>query len=104
MKMKATIFALFLLCVSGAAFAQNGIVLNNTVQPFQMMDHPLQATEHSMAHETSLFSSAGVYFAQGEVPLADLGSPIYHTPLGDIARAYRKEHEAAPKAVITMER
>jgi hypothetical protein len=104
MNIKATIVALFVLLVSGAAFGQNGAILSNVVQPLQLTEHPRQATENSLGHEISLYSSAGVYFAQGEVPLAELGSPIYHTPLGDIARAYRKEHEAAPKAVISLER
>ena len=104
MNIKATIVASFVLLVSGAAFAQNGAILSNVVQPLQLIDHPRQATENFLGHETSLYSSAGFYFAHGEVPLADLGSPIYQTPLGDIARAYRKEHDAAPKAVITLER
>jgi hypothetical protein len=104
MNIKATIVASFVLFVSGAAFGQSGNILSNNVQPFQVMDHPHQATENFLGRETSLYSTSGVYFAQGEVPLADLGSPIYHTPLGDVARAYRKEHEAAPKAVITLER
>lgn len=102
--MKTTIIAFCLLCAT-AAFAQNGPILNNNAVPVVMSEHPQHATEHSMAQETSLLSDFSPYtYAQGEVPLAELGSLPYETPLGDVARAYRKEHAEAPKAMIVLDK
>ena len=85
------------LCVT-AAFGQTAPVLTNTPQPLQMPDHVQHATERAMAQETSLLSTSTYTYAQGEVPLAELGSLPYQVPLGDVARAYRKEHTAVAKA------
>jgi prophage DNA circulation protein len=100
--MKNTILVLCLLCAAGA-WAQNAPVLSNTAQPVQMIDHAQRASEHAMAQESSLLSSNPYTYAKGEVPLADLGSPRYQTPLGDIARAFRKEHAGLPKAVKSLQ-
>jgi hypothetical protein len=100
--MKTTMIALCFLCAT-AAFGQTGTVLSNSAQPFQIADHVQHASEHPMGTETSLFGASPYSFAQGEVPLADLASPIYHTPLGDIARANKKDHATVPKAVKTLE-
>jgi hypothetical protein len=106
MKIKATIVALGFFCFlcAGSALAQSAPVLSNTPQPLQMTEHPQHADEHDMRPEMTLLGSSSHYtYAQGEVPLAELASPIYHTPLGDIARDYRKEHSTAPKAVKVLE-
>jgi hypothetical protein len=101
--MKKSIFAFCLFCAT-TAFAQNGVVLSNNVQPYTSPDdRPLRASEHAMGTESSLLSTATISYAKGEVPLADLASPMYHTPLGDIARDYRKEHATLPKATKVME-
>lgn len=99
--MKTTIFTLGILCIlcAGTALGQNAAVLQNTPQPLQMSDHTQRATEHALARETTLLSTNPYGYAKGEVPLSDLASPTYSTPLGDVARAYRKEHMSAPKAV-----
>ena len=102
--MKSTIFALFFLCVCGAAFGQTASVLYNNPQPVVMPDdRPQHAAQHAMATESSLLTSGSISWAKGEVPLAELASPIYHTPLGDVARAYRKEHATMPKAAKVTE-
>jgi hypothetical protein len=102
--MKTTIFALCFLCVSAAAFGQTASVQSNNPQPISMPDdRPQHAAEHAMATESSLLSSGTISWAKGEVPLSELASPMYHTPLGDIARTYRKEHAAVPKAVWVIE-
>ena len=104
--MKTTIVALSFLCFLCAttALGQSAPVLSNIPSPIQMQDHPQHASEHPMALESSLLSSNSPYtYAQGEVPLAELGSPIYLTPLGDIARANRKEHTTAAKAIKVLE-
>jgi hypothetical protein len=101
--MKTTIFIFCVLCAT-AAFAQSAPVLSNQPQMVVIVDHPAHASEHAMGTETSLFSSSTPYsYAQGEVPLVELGSLEYQTPLGDVARAYRKEHIAAPKAAKVSE-
>ncbi|MGD0268874.1 MAG: hypothetical protein ABSB14_07400 [Candidatus Sulfotelmatobacter sp.] len=102
--MKSTIFALCFLCGTAAAFGQTASVQSNNPQPIQMPDdRPQHASEHAMGTESSLLSSGTISYAKGEVPLAELASPMYHTPLGDIARAYRKEHATLPKATKVSE-
>jgi hypothetical protein len=100
--MKSTIFVLCFLCAT-AAFAQNAPVQSGVVQPIQMIDHPQHASEHAMATESTLLSTSPYGYAKGEVPLVELGSLKYETPLGDVARAYRKEHAAVPKAAKVAE-
>ena len=102
--MKTTIIVLCFLCAT-AAFAQNAPVLSGTAAPIQMAEHPWHASQHSMAPETSLLGTVSPYtYAKGEVPLSELGSLPYETPLGDVARAYRKEHGDSPKATIVLEK
>jgi hypothetical protein len=104
--MKTTIVVLSFLCLVCAttAFGQSAQVLSNIPAPIQMQDHPMHASEHAMARETSLLGSNSPYtYAQGEVPLAELGSLAYQTPLGDLARANRKEHTAVAKAIKVLE-
>ncbi len=103
--MKTTIVALFMLCFLcvATAGAQTASVLPNTPAPMQMAEHVQHASQHSMRQEFNLLNTSSYDYAQGEIPLAELGTPIYQTPLGDIARAYRKEHATAPKAVIVFE-
>ncbi len=58
-----------------------------------------------MAIETSLVGGGTYTYAQGERPLWEFGSPLPEpTPLGDIARANRKEKQAAKKAEIVLEK
>jgi hypothetical protein len=100
--MKLTIVALCFLCAT-SAFGQSAAVLTNAPQPIQMQDHPQHASEHAMAQESTLFGASSPYtYAQGEVPLAELGSIAYQTPLGDVARAYRQEHSTAAKALKVL--
>lgn len=92
--MKTILFSLFFFCAT-TAFAQNGGgVLSNIPQPMTMVEHPLHASQHAMGQETSLLDTSVYSYAKGEVPLAELGSIEYETPLGDVARAFRKEHAA----------
>jgi hypothetical protein len=102
--MKITIFALCFLCATAAAFGQTASVLSNNPQPMQMADHPQQASQHAMAQESSLLGASAYSYAQGEQPVVDFGTLPRETPLGDIARAYRKEHSTVPKAVKVFEK
>jgi len=53
-----------------------------------------------MAQEQSLLQGSGsVYVAEGERPLWEVApKEPPAVPLGDVARAYRKQHETAKKA------
>ena len=85
--MKNTLFALFFLFCVASAFGQTSApVLPNVSAPMIMSEHPQHASQHDMAQEQSLF-----------------GSDKRVTPLGDIARSLRREHEAARKAEIIWE-
>jgi len=52
----------------------------------------------------NLLGNAGYYYAQGERPLWEFGPVSQPIPLGDIARAFRKEHAAAKKAQRVFEK
>jgi hypothetical protein len=99
--MKTTFFALCFLC-STAAFAQVASSISSFAQPTEVPDHPIHASEHAMAQETTLFGSSPYTYAQGEQPLWEFGSPKREIPLGDVARAYRKGHVVDKKAVVVM--
>jgi len=102
--MKATIFALFFLCASAAAFGQAS-VQSNTPQPLSMPDdRPLHASLHAMGQEASLLGTSEYSYGQGEQPMSDFVTLKAETPLGDIARAYRKEHAIVPKAVKVLDK
>jgi hypothetical protein len=102
--MKTTLFALCFLCAT-AAFAQNAPVLPNTPQPIQMNEHPQHASEHAMARESSLLSTSAYSYAQGERPLSEFGGTLkQETPLGDIARAFRRDRTTAAKAPKVLEK
>jgi hypothetical protein len=96
-------FAFACLLATGTAHAQLASVLPNTPAPIVMQDHVQHASQHAMGSETTLLSTSTYLYAKGEVPLSELGSPIYEVPLGDIARAYREGHALAPKAAKIME-
>jgi hypothetical protein len=97
--------ALFVVLLSTAAIAQTAPVLSGQAQMVQIPDHPQLAVQHAMASEHSLFSSGDTYtYAQGERPLWEFPSDVKPTPLGDIARAYRKEKSAAKKAQKVFEK
>jgi hypothetical protein len=103
--MKSLICTFFLLCAATTAFSQNAPVLQSTVVPMVMIDHPQHASQHAMAKESTLLDTSVYSYAQGEVPLVELGSLPYEIPLGDIARSVRKEHavSAVPKATKILE-
>jgi len=100
-----TIFSVFVLFCATTAFSQNAAVLYSYAQPFEMMDHAQHASAHAMGQETTLLDTSVYSYAKGEVPLSELGSIEYETPLGDIARALRKERAQTPerKPVRTLE-
>jgi hypothetical protein len=97
----------FLGCLSTtAAFSQSAAVLSSNPQPMQMAEHSEHASQHAMAQETTLLDTSAYAYAKGEVPLSELGSIPREIPLGDVARALRKQRamKGAPKAVRVFEK
>jgi hypothetical protein len=103
--MKTAFVVLVILC-SAAAFGQSA--LSNEPQVIRIPDHPLHADVRAMASEHPLVGGGpSTYtYAQGERPLWEFGpvSDFRPTPLGDVARAFRKEKQAAKKAEIVFEK
>ncbi len=104
--MKMATAAAFAFCIFAAssAHAQSAAVLQNNPQVLQMQTNPQHASQHAMAQESSLLTNWTYTYAKGELPLAEVGSLPQQVPLGDVARAYRKEHVNAPKAVMKLEK
>jgi len=103
--MKTTLLVLFILWAA-VAFGQTAAVLPNQVQVVEIPDHPAHASLHEMAPEQPLVGgSPSTYtYAQGERPLWEFGPVSAPVPLGDVARAYRKEKLTAKKAEIVFEK
>jgi hypothetical protein len=95
--------ALCLLCAT-AAFGQAASSLSNNPQPLIMTDHPQHAETHAMASYENLRGSSAYTMEHGEQPLWEFPSERHETPLGDIARAYRRDHALDKKAVIVVEK
>ena len=102
--MKTTLFAFLFLC-SAAAFGQAG-ALSNQPYVLELPDHPQHAGFTPMACEHPLVGgSADNYaYAQGERPLWEFGPVSVPVPLGDVARAYRKEKSLAKKAAVVLDK
>jgi len=98
-----SVFAFCFFCAT-AAFGQAGYISSN-VTPAVIPDNPLHAEQHPMRSESSLLGEGAYSYAHGERPLSDFGSTESETPLGDIARAFKKQKEEAKakKAVKVME-
>ena len=103
--MKITLLILIILCtVNVFAQAQSGISSQTT--PLQFSDHPEHASVTAMATEHPLVGGApdNYSYAHGERPLWEFGPVSEPVPLGDVARALRKERMAAKKAEIVLEK
>lgn len=100
--MKTLLFA-FVFLGATAAFGQGSI--SSQAAPIQMAEHPLHASITPMACERPLVGGAAdnYTYAKGEQPLWEFGPVSQPVPLGDVARAYRKE-KAAKKAEIVFEK
>jgi hypothetical protein len=101
MKTTFVVVAMFVLC-SAAAFGQVGGSATS-VQQLQLEESPQHADYHMMGSERSLIGGS-VTSEHGERPLWEFGPVSEPVPLGDVARAYRKEKETAKKAEIVFEK
>ncbi|HET6178528.1 MAG TPA: hypothetical protein VFE61_16470 [Candidatus Sulfotelmatobacter sp.] len=105
--MKTTLLVLVILCAATAVGQVGGPSISNHVQPLQMAENPQHAEQHEMAQERPLVGGMGstYTYAQGERPVWEFGPVLPPpTPLGDVARAFRKEKMAAKKAEIVFEK
>lgn len=95
---------LFVVMIGGAvaASAQSIGTSASTSQPQMLIlsDNPQHASQVGMAPEHDLLEHGGSYSAHGERPLWEVMPAPVVTPLGDIARELRKEHESTKKAVL----
>ena len=101
--MKPLILVTVLFCAA-AAFGQGAISSQPVV--VSVPDHPQHATYTPLAGDQSLVGGpSNTYtFAHGERPLWEFGPVSQPVPLGDVARAYRKEKQVAKKAAIVVEK
>ena len=102
--MKNTLLAFFVLCAA-SAFGQAGTI-SSQAQPVRFEDHPQHAQPHEMAIQTPIAGGAAdsYTYAQGEQPLWQFGPVSEAVPLGDVARAYRKERLTGKKTAIIFEK
>jgi len=102
-----TIFLISLLLLLGVgAFGQccqSSMAAPAMTSAWTAPDHSQRAMRHGLATEYDLREIGGVTMARGELPAWEVMSPAEETPLGDVARDYRKEHETAKKARIVWE-
>lgn len=102
--MKTLLSVCVILC-SAAAFGQVASSIPNQAVPLQIVDHPQHASYARMACESPLVGSSDTYnYAQGERPLWEFGPVSEPIPLGDVARANRKEKLISKKAALTLEK
>ena len=66
----------------------------------------MQAEQHALASEHALVGGGSdtYTYAHGERPLWEFGPVSEPVPLGDVARAYRKEKLTAKKATKILEK
>ena len=104
--MKTLIIAALVLWSVAAVGQVGASALSNQVTPLEMVDHPQHASYTRMACESPLVGGASntYSYAQGERPLWEFGPVSVPVPLGDVARALRKEKLAAKKAEVVFEK
>ena len=99
--MKTTLCVLCLLCAS-AAFGQYSSA--PAAATYQISDHPTQAIAQPMPMEHNLLGANTFSSGHGEMPLWEAPAMSHEAPLGDVARAFKKEHATAKKARLTLEK
>ena len=104
--MKTPLIAAVILC-SAAAFGQAGAsTLSSQVTPLQMAEHPQHASYSEMARENPIVGGGYETYSyeRGERPLWEFGPASQPVPLGDVARAYRKDRVSTKRAEKVLEK
>jgi hypothetical protein len=99
--MKVLFFLALGVFFGTAAFAQSlsGSPANGPAQMLTMSGNPQHAAQTEMAQPRDLLERSGTTWAHGELPLWEvMPEKTPDPPLGDVARALRKEHATAKKA------
>jgi len=102
--MKKSVIVVCFVLFAGAALAQSvggGSALSNEPQMLIMPSHQSQASEKAISSGKSLLTGSGSVSAKGERPLWEVAPNNVPVPLGDSARALKKEHAEARKAQVT---
>ena len=104
--MKTTLLLLFFICTAAAFGQVSASSISGQAQPAVFIDHPQHAEPHAMAVERPIagLGADSYSYAHGEEPLWQFGPVAEPMPLGDVARAYRKEKSAAKKAEFVFEK
>jgi len=100
------VFLLFCGLCATAAFGQNigaaASVLSAEPAPISVPNHPQHATAKPMLVGQSLLGS-NYTSAHGERPPWEVAPKRVEVPLGNIARAHRKDHAVAKKSATVVE-
>ena len=102
--MKNILLVGMIVFAASACFGQAAGAISSEAQPIHVPSHPMHAEQHAMASEQSLVGGGTYAYAQGERPLWEFGPVSQPVPLGDIARAARKEKQSAKKAEFVFEK
>ncbi|HEX8814724.1 MAG TPA: hypothetical protein VF753_04410 [Terriglobales bacterium] len=104
--MKTTIAALLFLLCATMAFGQSAgtVLVAPNSSNFQITEHPTRAISAPMPVEQNLLGANTMTSSSGEMPLWEAPSMSHEVPLGDSARELKKQHDAAPKARLTLEK
>ena len=101
-----TVLLLFCGLCATAAFGQNigaaASVLSAEPVAISAPSHPQHASVKTVLAEQSLLGSNYTY-AKGERPLWEVAPKIVEVPLGDVARAVRKDRALAKKSAAVVE-
>jgi hypothetical protein len=105
MKTALAFLAFFVLCAA-SAMGQSAASISSQAQPVTFPDHPEHAQPHEMATQTPIVGGAvdNYSYAQGEQPLWQFGPVSEPVPLGDVARAYRREKLTGKKPALVLEK
>jgi hypothetical protein len=103
--MKLVIGVFFLLCAVSAFGQGSAGYISSQAMPTHFQENPLHASNHDMAAEQSLVSWGRdpYHYEQGEQPVWQFGQLPTTKPLGDVARAVRKERLTAKRAEFVWE-
>jgi hypothetical protein len=101
-----TLVVAFCFLATSAALAQvgaGGSVLSSEPSFVEFNSHPARANQMGMAEQQIVLERSNSMIAQGERPLWELAPKVTVVPLGDIARAVRKERLVAKKSTTIWE-
>ena len=102
MKTATLLCLLFMASLTWGQYVAPSIV-NGAPQPLHQFSNPQHADIAPMRQQQNLLGSSNSTSAKGERPLWEVAPQEAPVSLGDVARAYRKQREAAKKASFMRE-